>query len=344
MLKTLKINRLTRYGVAFLLTCCASLPWSADSVETLKNPRTPETNTEKANGIHVAAAEQQKAGKEDNDRQSGVANKSFRDCLDCPEMIMLPGGSFMMGSPSGEEGSETDERPSHEVKVESFAIGKYEVTRTQFSAFVDKSGYDAGSSCFVYGEGKAGQGPGRNWRDHAFHQDGDHPVACVSFEDTLAYVRWLSRKTGKNYRLPTEAEWEYAARAGSNTARYWGGESSEACKYANVGDQKASQTFPGWKVHNCSDGYVYTAPVGRFQPNHFGLYDMLGNVWEWTCSAYAEGGYDGNENKCARDEKDTRVNRGGSWSSRPVYVRSANRIRLGPTSRISELGFRLVRD
>lgn len=337
-----KLNRLTGCWAALLLACFAPLPWGAKALEM---PRLPQPGPEKTLGVRVAAAGQPKAGTGDDGRQGGVAGKAFRDCPDCPEMLSLPSGRFMMGSSSREEGSEADERPAHEVTVEGFAIGKYEVTRAQFAAFVNASGYDAGASCFVYGEGKAGQGLGKNWRDPAFNQDGEHPVACVSAEDALAYARWLSNKTGKHYRLPTEAEWEYAARAGSTAARPWGDDASAACQYANVGDRQASQTFPGWKVHDCSDGYVYTAPVGRFQPNHFGLHDMLGNVWEWTCSAYAEDGYDGNENKCAApDGKGGRVNRGGSWSSRPVYVRSANRIRLGATSRISELGFRVVRD
>jgi len=327
------------------LIAIAPLTGGADNLKASENLPSTISKAEQPKSNGMEEAEQPKSGKGD-DGQPGrwVANKSFRDCQDCPDMIKLPGGSFMMGSPTGEEGSEEDEHPPHEVKMNSFAIGKYEVTRAQFSAFVNESGYDAGSSCFIYGEGKVGQGTGRSWRDPAFQQDGEHPVTCVSVADALAYTRWISRKTGKNYRLPTEAEWEYAARAGTNTARYWGEDPSEACQYANTGDQKAKQTFPSWKIHECSDNYVYTAPVGRFQPNRFGLYDMLGNVWEWTCSAYDVSGYDGSELKCTQNEKDNRVNRGGSWSSRPMYVRSANRIRLGPASRISELGFRLVRD
>ncbi len=341
----LKVNRLAGAVVAFGLIYLASLPWVGHGVEASENPRHPKSSKEESKSTRLAMIEQPNAGKEDDGRQArGGAGKSLRDCPSCPDMMRLPSGSFMMGSPFNEEGAEGDEHPPHEVKVEGFAIGKYEVTRAQFEEFVNESGYDAGSSCFIYGEGKAGQGSGRNWHNPAFQQEGDHPVACVSAEDAMAYARWLSQKTGKSYRLPTEAEWEYAARAGANTARYWGDDSGEACKYANIGDQKANQTFPIWKVHNCSDGYVYTAPVGRFQPNPFGLYDMLGNVWEWTCSAYAGGSYDGSELKCANNEKESRVNRGGSWSSRPVYVRSANRIRLGPATRISELGFRVVRD
>ena len=107
-------------------------------------------------------------------------------------------------------------------------------------------------------------------------------MVCVSFEDAQAYIRWLNRKTGQHYRLPTEAEWEYAARAGTTTRRYWGDKPDDACQYANVADQSAKKVFPGWAVHHCDDGYVYTAPVGSFQRNRFGLHDMLGNVWDRT--------------------------------------------------------------
>jgi formylglycine-generating enzyme required for sulfatase activity len=264
-------------------------------------------------------------------------------CGDCPEMVRIPGGSFMMGASSGEQGSQDDERPRHSVQVEAFALGKYEVTRAQFAAFVDASGHQASGGCYTWSGSEWKLQSDKDWRDPGFSQSSKHPVACVSFNDAQAYIRWLNGKTGRRYRLPTEAEWEYAARAGTDTARYWGDDADEACGYANVGDQSAKRTFSDWTIHNCDDGYVYTAPVGSFSPNRFGLHDMLGNVWEWTCSEYTER-YDGSENECINDASARRVNRGGSWSTRPAYVRSAIRYGLEPTARNGSLGFRLAQD
>ena len=164
----------------------------------------------------------------------------------------------------------------------------------------------------------------------------------MSWYGAVAYADWLSDKTGETYRLPTEAEWEYAARAGTDTARYWGADADEACRYGNVADQTAKRRWSDWTIHNCDDGYATTAPVGRFQANEWALYDMLGNVWEWTCSAYAED-YDGSETRCQTSGGARRVYRGGSWYSVPRSLRAANRYRNSPASRYFRLGFRLAR-
>ncbi len=163
----------------------------------------------------------------------------------------------------------------------------------------------------------------------------------VSFKDAQAYAAWLAQKTGKPYRLPTEAEWEYAARAGTGTSRYWGNNANDACAYANVYDRtgKAALKYP-WEAHDCEDGYVYTAPIGQFKPNTFGVHDMLGNVWEWTCSRYANP-YDGAESRCD-DSGAYRVVRGGSWFNNARFVRSAFRSRNGPDNRDQNAGFRLA--
>jgi formylglycine-generating enzyme required for sulfatase activity len=260
-------------------------------------------------------------------------------CAYCPEMVKLPAGSFTMGSNEGEG----DEKPVHKVSVEAFSISKYEVTREQFAAFVEDSGYQAAGDCYAWNGTKWGLQADKNWRDPGFSQSGNHPVACVSFEDAHAYIRWLNGKTGGAYRLPKEAEWEYAARAGTETARYWGDAADAACRYANVADQAGKRTFNWMTIHNCDDGYVYTAPVGSFSPNRFGLHDMLGNVWEWTCSAYTDR-YDGSEKACVNDAGARRVSRGGSWGSRPADVRSAARGGGGPPDRGDILGFRLAQD
>jgi len=176
---------------------------------------------------------------------------------------------------------------------------------------------------------------------------GNRPVINVSWNDATAYTKWLSQQTGQTYRLPTEAEWEYAARAGTETARYWGNDPNDACDYANVGDKTAKEKEGwSWPDHNCKDGYVYTAPVGSFAANAFGLFDMLGNVWEWTCSEY-ESRYKGKEGYCLSKNraknKGRFVLRGGSWDILAGWARSTFRIRNSRTNRLWDYGFRLAR-
>ena len=163
-------------------------------------------------------------------------------------------------------------------------------------------------------------------------------MSCVSWNDAVAYIEWLNGETGQNYRLPTESEWEYAARAGTVVARYWG-DNDAACEHANIADEKF--WTPGFV---CEDGYQYVAPVGQFKANAWGLHDMLGNVWEWTCSEY-DSDYGGGESECASKNNASarRVARGGSWGGRPRGVRSANRGRNTPDNRDNSLGFRLAR-
>jgi formylglycine-generating enzyme required for sulfatase activity len=279
-----------------------------------------------------------------------AALRGFRDWLkdrsEGPEMVMIPAGSFRMGISAGEAGRDDDEGPVHEVEVAAFALGRYEVTVSEFRRFVDATRYrtqaETGGGCH-YWDVKWLLHKDKLWRSPGFPQGDDHPVTCVSWNDALAYAEWLSKETGKGYRLPTEAEWEYAARAGTHTARYWGNDPDLACRYANVADRTAKETYPDWAIHDCTDGYVYTAPAGRFRPNGFGLYDMLGNVSEWTCSAY-EMKYAGAERRCIpKGDGARRVFRGGSWGGEPRFVRSANRGRFTPGLRNFFLGFRLAR-
>jgi formylglycine-generating enzyme required for sulfatase activity len=280
--------------------------------------------------------------------------KVFRDCPDCPEMVVIPAGAFRMGSPEGEDGRFPSEGPQHTVRIgKAFAMGRTEVTVGEFRRFVEASGYrtsaerDAEQGCYAWDKSdkKWGWRSGRSWREPGYPQDERHPVVCASWEDARAYVQWLGKETGRGYRLPTEAEWEYAARAGMQTARFWGDAPDEACQYANVADQTAKKTYPDWTIHDCTDGYAQTAPVGRFQPNGFGLYDMLGNVWEWVQDCY-HGSYAGapadgsvwEGGKC-----EARVLRGGSWDNRPQLVRSAIRNRNAPSERDDDNGFRIAR-
>ncbi|RKZ92232.1 MAG: hypothetical protein DRR19_04810, partial [Candidatus Parabeggiatoa sp. nov. 1] len=209
-----------------------------------------------------------------------VAGEIFRDTLTDgsagPEMVVIPAGSFRMGDIQG--GGESDEQPVHSVSVESFAMGSYEVTFAEYDHFAEATGREKPSD----------SGWGR----------GNRPVINVSGDDATDYAAWLSEQTGHQYRLPTEAEWEYAARAGTETARYWGNNPDDACAYANVHDNTSKEVNGySWTHHDCTDGYAKTAPVGHFQPNAFGLFDVLGNVWEWTCSEY-ESSYQGAEQRC----------------------------------------------
>jgi formylglycine-generating enzyme required for sulfatase activity len=237
------------------------------------------------------------------------------------EFVWVRGGCFQMGSNSGD----SDEKPVHKVCVDGFWMGKTEVTNRQYRQF--KPGHDS-----------------KDYR--GVNLNGDHqPVVYVSWDDAGAYAKWLSRKTGQKLGLPTEAQWEYAARAGTNTIRYWGDAPDDACRYANVHDDTSKKKFSDftWEKHNCNDGYAGTAPVASFVPNKFGLYDMLGNVWEWCEDVYDENAYSrlSRNNPVITSGGDSRVSRGGSWYNSPGYVRAALRLRIPADSRGYFLGFRL---
>ena len=226
-----------------------------------------------------------------------------------PEMVRIPKGHFQMGSPDSEEGHRKDER-LHWVNVDHFAIGKYAVTFAEYDCFTEDTEAQA----------RDDEGWGR----------GKRPVINVSWLEAAAYAQWLSGKTGKHYRLPTEAEWEYAARAGTTTVYYWGNQ---------IGHNDANCDGCGspW-------GGKQTTPVGSFASNPWGLYDMLGNVWQWTCSAYSED-YNGSEKICVSDQDTNRRSfRGGAWALTPVGLRVAFRAWNSPVFRFSLIGFRLVQD
>ena len=276
----------------------------------------------------------------------------FQDCPGCPEMVVVPAGTFAMGSPSFEPGRYGNEGPIRQVTIPArFAVGRHEVTRRQFGFFVEATGRPAGRSCRMWDGGRKGR-PERGWLNPGYRQTGRHPVVCVSWEDANAYAEWLSRRTGKHYRLLTEAEWEYAARAGSRTARYWGEEVSGQCAHANGADRRVrkepSYKWLGWKRGSapCDDGHARTAPVGGYSANGFGLHDMLGNVWEWVedCwhGSYAAIPLDGRAWK-AGEGCGRRVLRGGSWGDLPKDLRSAMRYGKPPDRRHDYLGFRVAR-
>jgi formylglycine-generating enzyme required for sulfatase activity len=256
----------------------------------------------------------------------------FRDCADCPVMVVIPAGSFVMGSPAGEPGRDDNEGPQHEVTIpRAFALGRHEVTFAEWDACV------RGGGC-------------RHRADDMGWGRGPRPVIDVSWDDADDYVRWLSRKTGQEYRLPSEAEWEYAVRAGSATARsaprFWGGDPADACRYANVYDLAGRSALGlDWAHHDCQDGYAQTAPVGRFRPNDFGLYDVLGNVWEWMADCWHDSyqGAPGDGGAWLTGDCTRRVLRGGSWNDGPTNGRSANRLGDAGGNRYIIVGFRLTR-
>ena len=275
--------------------------------------------------------------------------KSFRDCKDyCPEMVVIPPGKFTIGSPSGEAGRGSDEVPQREITIAHvLAVGKYPVTRREFSVFVKETGRTLGLC--EHWDGKAFKvEEGVSW-NNTFHRTDRHPVVCVSWNDAQAYVQWLSLKTGKRYRLLSEAEWEYAARAGTTTAWYWGDREAEQCHYANGADLSAkAQGVSAAGFVNCDDKYAGTSPVGRFRPNKFGLYDMSGNVGQWVedCyqDTYADNPADGSAvETCMPKFHNARVMRGGGWISIPAWVRSASRDVEVPSQHSDSFGFRVAR-
>ena len=257
---------------------------------------------------------------------------AFRDCVFCPEMVVVPPGTFTMGSPESEEFRGAVEGPQHSVTIGApFAVGVHEVTFAEWDACVRMGG------CRYT---PADRRWGRERR----------PVIHVSWEDAQAYVSWLSGLTGQQYRLPSEAEWEYVARAGTVTARYWGEDVSKLCRHANGAARPPGRlrfrALSGYVADGpCSDDYGTTAPVGSFAPNAFGLYDVLGNVSEWTqdCwnDSYAGAPTDGSAWESG--DCDRRVLRGGSWFVTAWFLRSANRSGNVPDTRDMYYGFRVAR-
>ena len=274
--------------------------------------------------------------------------RKFRDCPECPEMVVVPAGSFRMGSPDDEKGRYDDEGPVRRVRIpEAFAVGRYEVTVEEYRAFVGETGRDMSGGCRAYDarEDKPQIRHDHSWEYPGYRRSGRDPVVCVSWEDAKAYVEWLGEKTGKGYRLLSEAEWEYAARAGTTTRRYWGDDEGERelCKRANGAGTETG--FP-WRNRVCGDGYEHTSPVGTFGSNAWGLYDVVGNVWEWVEDCSHEnynGAPSGGEAWVSGGNCGERVLRGGSWNSKPGNLRSAVRDWSTSGIRYSSSGFRIAR-
>ena len=243
-----------------------------------------------------------------------------------PEMVELPGGSFRMGDIDGT--GTAYERPVRTVQVAPFAIGKYEVTFNEWLSCMEAKGCTKRPS--HEGWGATGR-----------------PVINVSWNDAQQYVKWLSAHTGDRYRLPSEAEWEYAARAGTESRFSWGDGAEWVCDQANIFDADGRAANPQWTWNaQCRDGYPFTAPVGQFKPNPWGLHDMFGNVWEWTQDCwnpdYTDAPLDARARTTGQCSK--RVNRGGGWTNHPRTMRSATRDADNVGDSGNALGFRVVKE
>src|SRR5262245_16608449 len=268
----------------------------------------------------------------------------FKDCDICPEMVELPVGTFLMGSAEDEPGRQRVEGPPRPVVIaHRVALGRLEVTVDQFAAFVAETGIAVSGGCsrfdpersrFLLTEGSFLQ-PG-------FEQTGSHPAVCISWHEAQAYAAWLGRRTGKPYRLPSEAEWEYAARAGTTTSYSFGGDESQLCDYGRFAD--LGSQFP-WRGGCRSDAKHGTIQVGMLKPNPWGFFDMHGNAWEWAADCWTsdplqiptDGSAFAREGAC-----EVGVVRGGGWPAEYRRVRSAQRLSMTTTSRSYHVGFRVA--
>ncbi|MFT3848480.1 MAG: formylglycine-generating enzyme family protein [Propionivibrio sp.] len=294
-------------------------------------------------------------------------------------LVRVPAGEFMMGSDESPESLAADypqydrerfeklndEAPVHRVRItRDFFLGQTEVTVGQFRRFVEQSGYVVeserdGTGGYGYnrdydpaksarGDAFEGRSPKYSWRNPGFAQTEDHPVTNITWNDAVAMAGWLSEQEGVRYRLPTEAEWEYACRAGTRTRYSSGDDPRSLLIAANVFDTDSAANWEKWKGYALPgrDGYAFTAPVASFMPNAFGLYDMHGNVWEWTADWHGEDYYAKSpiDDPQGPETGKVRVRRGGSWHTWPFYARSAFRNWNTPQTRYTLVGFRLVRE
>jgi formylglycine-generating enzyme required for sulfatase activity len=298
------------------------------------------------------------------------------------KLVKVPAGEFIMGNlesieqlrkdyPQYEDyrfKAISDEFPAHKVRItRPFYMGTYAVTLGQFRQFIDATHYatDAERNDAISSpptskrQGPGGYGynketgkldedrnPKHDWRNVGFPQSDDHPVTNVSWNDAVKFCKWLSEKENKTYRLPTEAEWEYACRAGTKT-RFWSGDDPESLvKIANTYDKSTERIQPEWAKFalKSDDGFEFTSPVGSFRPNAFGLYDMHGNVWQWVSDFYGEDYYAHSpvDDPQGPPSSGEHVRRGGGWATWSFYCRSSFRNYNTPQSRYFNLGFRVV--
>jgi sulfatase modifying factor 1 len=282
-----------------------------------------------------------------------------RDCAYCPEMVVIPAGTAILGAAAADPFRNPDEMPERTFVIrEPFAVSRYEITRDQYEAFVRTTHRAVHGECLT---DRAHLGnwvidADTNFRDPGFLQRGDHPVACVNWEEAQAYVIWLNSQTRGGYRLLTEVEWEYVARAGAsqNVVYPWSSAPAEGCSFANGFDEITMATYSdmdtsGYKVFdplNCKDGWLNTAPVGSLLPNGFGIYDMIGNVAEWIEDCHSSshdmlpqsGSVPTPRGGCSR-----RIAKGGSWGTLAHNLRTAERVPYPATHRDDSIGIRVAK-
>ncbi|MEM7570412.1 MAG: formylglycine-generating enzyme family protein [Pseudomonadota bacterium] len=275
---------------------------------------------------------------------------ALKECGDCPEMVLIAPGEFDMGRDGGEPGRY--DGPVRTVTIaQPYYLSATEVTQAQFGKFVDATGHVPVDGCNVFANGKWGWADWADWQNPGLPDapKPSDPVVCVSWDDATAYVGWLAETTGQPYRLPTEAEWEFAARAGTQSEFAWEGSAEGGCEMANMFDAQGRQGLPDapWPEAACDDGHPAESPVASMKPNALGLYDILGNVWEWTQDCYVlpypgDAPSDGSsvevEGECER-----RTVRGGSWETRPTRLVPAFRGRDAPAAGFRTFGIRVAR-
>jgi formylglycine-generating enzyme required for sulfatase activity len=270
---------------------------------------------------------------------------TFRDCDACPDMVELPAGEFMMGSPDNEQARQRVEGPQRQVVIaKRFALGKFEVTVDQFETFVAETGLTVGNGCYAI-DAKTSKGIATeaSFRQPGFDIGNLHPVVCVSWHEAQAYAAWLGRRTGKPYRLPSEAEWEFAARAATATSYSFGNDDGELCQYARFADLDSRFNWRG----GCRSGVSAHGPlaVGRLKPNPWGLFDMHGNAWEWVTDCWTADAHETPTDGSAFTRPggcEIGVVRGGSWAAAYHRVRSATRMPMAVAKRLHHIGFRVA--
>ncbi len=276
-------------------------------------------------------------------KRSNVARRfrpgqEFQDCRECPKMVVIPAGEFLMGTPKKGKHRSYGASPQHPVRIAvDFAVGKFEVTKRQFTVFVKETGHDANGNCGIFESNVWVERENRSWRNPGFQQKGNHPVVCMSWKDAKAYTSWLSRKTGHHYRLMSESEWEYAARAGTTTPFVTGETITSA--HAN---------FNGTRTYNGSKKSRFrkiTLSVGSFRKNAFGLHNMHGNASEWVEDCLQKNYQDAPADGSARTNGDCarRIVRGGSWMSHAASLKVTERNWNSSGKRLFIFGFRVAR-